>query len=255
MLHSTPTDTLTNGNQENKNGLNNLTMKMQQSLDTLESIQSLLKNRNSIHQEEEEKKKKRVEEEVNHDKALHLKRINELEKECGGLRSDLEKKNGVISEKTDSLHQARQRIGELQQSLTTLSTKHDQNYSELQQQYNEAINKCHQANLKNDQLKETIEELDEAHKMEINRRQEIESSLKKKIQEQENLLQEKVELMKTDILIYQEKLSEKITQNKELELTIERITRHNTILKTSLNESRRESTERYNKMLYYMNKN
>jgi chromosome segregation ATPase len=55
-----------------------------------------------------------------------------------------------------------------------------------------------------------------------------------------------------EINVLKEKLMEKISQNRELESVMERINKHSDILRTSLNESREESANRYRKMLGYM---
>jgi endonuclease III len=55
-----------------------------------------------------------------------------------------------------------------------------------------------------------------------------------------------------EINILKEKLMEKISQNRELESAMERVNEHSEILRTSLNESREESADRYRKMLGYM---
>jgi site-specific recombinase len=58
-----------------------------------------------------------------------------------------------------------------------------------------------------------------------------------------------------DLLLYQEKLVEKISQYKELEGANERMNEHCKILRNGLNELRKESAERYKKVMELLEEN
>lgn len=66
---------------------------------------------------------------------------------------------------------------------------------------------------------------------------------------------EQMDMMKEDLLLYQEKLLEKITQNRELENAMERMNEHCALLRNSINITREESADRYRKMIKYMEEN
>lgn len=74
------------------------------------------------------------------------------------------------------------------------------------------------------------------------------------IQQQHDLTKE-FNLMKDDLLLYQDKLVEKISQNKQLESALERVNEHVSILRKSLNDTREESGQRYKNMMKYMEEN
>ncbi|CAO3618170.1 unnamed protein product [Mucor hiemalis] len=66
---------------------------------------------------------------------------------------------------------------------------------------------------------------------------------------------EQMDMMKEDLLLYQEKLIEKITQNRELENAVERMNEHCALLRNSIHITREESADRYRKMIKYMEEN
>lgn len=68
-------------------------------------------------------------------------------------------------------------------------------------------------------------------------------------------IKREMNLMKDDLLLFQDNLVEKISQNKQLESAIERMNEHCQILRNSLNETREESADRYRKMMKYMQEN
>ncbi|KAI7897270.1 uncharacterized protein EV154DRAFT_557591 [Mucor mucedo] len=74
------------------------------------------------------------------------------------------------------------------------------------------------------------------------------------IQQQHDLTKE-FDLMKDDLLLYQDKLVEKISQNEQLESALERVNEHVSILRKSLNDTREESALRYKNMMKYMEEN
>jgi chromosome segregation ATPase len=318
MLHS-HTNTLLNANQDNKNGLDTLCIKMQQSLDNLECIQNLLTGTNIG--------KKSGQNDQNEEKDNSL--LTKVEEDCKELKSELEKKDKSLLEMTRLLQQAQRQVEELQKSLATLSIKYGTGMDSWQNKYNNSVGNISQLKQEyNDLRKENqdlnahVDRLKDLHEKEVQRRDQLELLLRESAQEQkittetvierdekieelqevikcihqnwnekDILLNEEIEklkqensrykkrldnldqlyehkeekkkddfsqelnIMKQDLLLYQEKLIEKISQNRELENAMERVNEHVEILKKSLNETRKESSDRYNKMMMYREEN
>lgn len=79
--------------------------------------------------------------------------------------------------------------------------------------------------------------------------------LSNRAMQQQHDLTKEINLMKDDLLLYQDKLLEKITQNKQLESAMERVNEHVAILQNSLNDTQKESAQRYENMMKYMEEN
>ncbi|GAA5814393.1 hypothetical protein MFLAVUS_007889 [Mucor flavus] len=177
---------------------------------------------------------------------------------------ELIEKNNKLEDMIDQLKEgyersSREKEHEFQRNLKCVQQQKTNECSTLQ-------DKIDELQLENQQYKKRIEEMNAIHNPtheEEEEENDHSSNIKKSripvltsrsIQQQMDIKRE-MNLMKDDLLLFQDKLVEKISQNKQLESAIERMNEHCQILRKSLNETREESADRYRRMIKYMQEN
>ncbi|KAG2234889.1 hypothetical protein INT48_000316 [Thamnidium elegans] len=183
--------------------------------------------------------------------------IKKLEQDC----KELIEKNNNLEDMIDQLKEAyerssREKEQEFQQNLKCVQQQKANECCTLQ-------DKIEELQVQNQRYKKRIQEMNAIYNPTNEEENDQLSNIKKSripvltsgsIQQQMDIKRE-MNLMKDDLLLFQDKLVEKISQNKQLESAIERMNEHCQILRKSLNETREESADRYRKMIKYMQEN
>ncbi|GAA5795075.1 hypothetical protein HPULCUR_000426 [Helicostylum pulchrum] len=181
-------------------------------------------------------------------------KCEELEQDC----KELIKKNNKLEDMIDQLKEgydrsSREKEKEFQQNLKCVQQQKANECCTLQ-------DKIDELQVENQLYKKRIEEMnviynptreeeeEENDQLSNTKKSRIPVLTSRSIQQQMDIKRE-MNLMKDDLLLFQDKLVEKISQNKQLESAIERMNEHCQILRKSLNETREESADRYKKMI------